>query len=138
VIVSVLGSLAGLIMAAPRVYFAMARDGLFFRSLAEVHPRLGTPARAIALQAALAALLAASGTFEQILSYFIVPTVGFLALIVATLYMPSRATSPAPIRPPGYPITPLAFLAPVVALLVLLATGSPARSAAGLGVVALG
>src|SRR5688500_2990654 len=69
VVVAVLGSLAGLVMSAPRVYFAMARDGLFLPAAAVVHPRYGTPARAVALQAALASLLVVLGNFEQIVSY---------------------------------------------------------------------
>ena len=56
VIVSVLGSLLGVVMGAPRVYYAMARDGLFLPGLAEVHPRLGTPARAIAASSSGSAL----------------------------------------------------------------------------------
>lgn len=71
VIVAVLGSLAGVIMSAPRVYFAMARDGLFFGYVAELHTRFGTPARAIMVQAALASVLVLMGTFDQIVSYFI-------------------------------------------------------------------
>src|SRR5262245_39080082 len=65
VIISVLASLAAIILMAPRVYYAMARDGLFFRPVAAVHPRFGTPARAIGLQAALASLLVALGTFNE-------------------------------------------------------------------------
>ena len=65
VIVTVLGSLAAVLMAMPRVYFAMARDGLFFPSVAAIHPRFQTPARAILIQAVLASLLAVTGTFER-------------------------------------------------------------------------
>ena len=74
VIISVAGSLAAVLMASPRVYFAMARDGLFFASFAAVDPRRDVPARATAVQATLAAALALTGSFDQILSYFMVPT----------------------------------------------------------------
>jgi APA family basic amino acid/polyamine antiporter len=136
VVVSVLGSLSGLLMAAPRVYLAMSRDGLFLPSIARLHPRFGTPAVAIALQAALASLLAASGTFEEILAYFVFPTVAFLALTVASVYR--LRGGPSMPRPAGYPFTPLAFLVPTAGLLVMLALGDPFRTLLGLGVVALG
>src|SRR6266550_2794693 len=64
VIVAVLGSLLGLLMALPRVYYAMARDGVFFKSVGVVHPRFGTPARAIVIQAAVASVYVALGTFN--------------------------------------------------------------------------
>jgi APA family basic amino acid/polyamine antiporter len=136
VIASVLGSLAGIMLAAPRVYFAMARDGLFLPALAMLHPRFGTPARAVAVQATLASILVASGTFDQILAYFIFATVVFLALIVATTYRLERGGSGT--RVPGYPMTPLVFLLPVAGLLVLLVMGNPSRALLGLGIVALG
>src|SRR5262245_8572316 len=67
VVISVAGSLTAMLMACPRVYYAMARDGVFFPSFAEVDPSRGTPVRAVALQATLAAVLALSGSFDQIL-----------------------------------------------------------------------
>src|SRR5439155_19594191 len=70
VVISVLGTLVAYLMASPRVYYAMARDGLFFESIAHLHPRFGTPHRATMIQAGLAAILILSGTFEQIVSYF--------------------------------------------------------------------
>ena len=74
-------------MSGPRVYFAMARDGLFFPAAASLHPRFGTPARAIALQALLASILVAAGSFEQIIGYFIFVVVIFIALTVAGLFL---------------------------------------------------
>src|SRR5579883_944375 len=90
VVISVAGSLAAMLMACPRVYYAMARDGLFFPSFAAVDPGRGTPARAVALQAALAMALALAGSFNQILSYFMVPTLAFLALAVAAAFVLRR------------------------------------------------
>jgi APA family basic amino acid/polyamine antiporter len=139
VIVTVLGSLAAILMAAPRVYYAMARDGQFPPILAGVHPQLGTPVWAIGVQAILASVLIASGGFDQILTYFILPTLGFLALTVAAVYLPDRevdGVSPGPV--PGYPITPMVFLVPTVLLMILLAAKDPARAALGVGVVAAG
>jgi APA family basic amino acid/polyamine antiporter len=139
VIVAVLGSLLALLMALPRVYYALARDGLFFRGVAAVHPRFGTPARAIAIQAGLASLLVALGTFNQILAYFIFITVLFVGLTVAGLFRLRRAEPEGPAyQAPGYPMTPLIFLALVALLLVLLAGHNPAQAALGAGVVVLG
>jgi APA family basic amino acid/polyamine antiporter len=138
VIIAVLGSLFALLMALPRVYYAMARDGVFFKSVARVHPRFDTPTRAIAIQATLAALLVLLGTFQQILSYFIFVTVAFLALTVAGLLVLRRREGAAVYRIPGYPVTPLLFLILVVVLLVLLGGHSPLQAALGVGIVALG
>jgi APA family basic amino acid/polyamine antiporter len=139
VMVCILGSLTAFLMAAPRVYFAMARDGLFFPAVGTLHRRFGTPARAIAIQTVLASLLAVLGTFNDILGYFIFSTVLFLGLIVAGLYVlgPDPAAPPAA-RVPGYPVTPLLFLVPTAGLLVLLLAGGPRQPLLGAGIVALG
>ncbi len=135
VIVSVFGSMAGLVMTAPRVYFAMARDGLFPASVAVVDPRFGTPARAIVLQAVLAALLAALGGFSQIVAYFIFVTVVFIALTAAAVFAGDGSSRR---RIPGYPVTPAIFLALISLLLILLATANPKQSLLGVMVVAFG
>ena len=140
VIVTVLGSLAGLIMAAPRVYYAMARDRVFFPSVARLHPRFGTPARAIAIQAVLASLLVALGNFKDIVDYFVFVVVLFLALTVAALFRFRRAphsTVPDYLTP-GYPLTPIFFLLLIALLLILLALDNPKQALLGSAVVALG
>jgi APA family basic amino acid/polyamine antiporter len=139
VVVCVLGSLTAFIMAAPRVYYAMARDNLFIKAIATVHARFGTPVRAIILQAALASLLVAIGTFEQILAYFFFVTVLFIALTVAAVFFFHHQQAEASTyRTPGYPLTPLFFLVLVAALLFLLAARNPAQAFLGVGVVLLG
>jgi len=139
VVVAVLGSLLALLMALPRVYYAMARDGVFLEAVAAVHPRFGTPARAIVLQAALASLLVTLGTFTQILAYFVFITVLFVALTVAGLFvLRRRATADAPYRTPGHPVTAVIFLVLVALLLVLLAGHNPFQAALGAGIVGLG
>ncbi len=136
---SLLGSLAAYIMAAPRVYYAMARDHLFIRQVAAVHTRFGTPARAIALQAALASLLVAVSTFNQIVAYFFFVTLVFIALTVAAVFVLRRRRGRlTTYRTPGYPLTPLVFLLLLSALLFLLATGNPTQAFLGVGVVLLG
>ena len=139
VIVSVATSLAVYLMVAPRVYYAMARDGLFFKGVAEVSPRFGTPARAIAIQAVLASILVALGTFNQVVAYLIFVTVLFVAITVAALFILRRR--PAPVgayQTTGYPVTPLIFLVLVAMLLFLLASNNPREAVLGGVVVSLG
>ena len=139
VIVAVLGSLAPIIMSAPRVYFAMARDGLFFPAAAVLHRRFNTPARCIALQAVLACLLVLSGTFEQIISYFFFVVLVFIGLTVFGLFLLRRRQTVTPeYTTPGYPLTPVVFLMLLLVMLFLLAMGQPKQSFLGVGVVLLG
>ena len=139
VVVAVLGSLAAVVMSAPRVYFAMARDGVFIPSVAVLHKRFETPARAIALQAVLASVLVVAGSFNEIVSYFVFVVVVFIALTVAALFKFRRDESSS-IRylTPGYPITPAVFLVMIVFLLILLGSNNPMQAFLGVAVVALG
>ena len=138
VVASVLASLSAVIMTAPRVYYAMARDGLFFKGAAQVHTRFGTPARAIAVQAVLASLLVALGTFQQIIAYFVFITVIFIGLTVAAVFVLKHKHGISAYRALGYPVTPIVFLSLVVVLLVLLAANNPREALLGSAVVGLG
>ena len=139
VIVAVLGSLAALIMSAPRVYFAMARDGLFLPSVAALHPRFGTPVRAIGLQAVLATILVMLGNFDDIIKYFVFVVVIFIALTIVALFVLRRKQpNNAGYVTPGYPVTPVIFLLLVGLLLLLLASNDLKRSLQGVAVVLLG
>lgn len=138
VIVAVLGSLLGLLMALPRVYYAMARDGVFLKSVAVEHPRFGTPARAIGIQALLASILVALGTFNQIIAYFVFITVLFVAATVAGLFRIRRRSPNAAYRTWGYPFTPVLFLLLSAVVLFLVAARSPLQAALGVGIVTLG
>jgi APA family basic amino acid/polyamine antiporter len=140
VIISAAGSLAAVLMAAPRVYFAMARDRLFFASFGVVDPHQSVPARATAVQATLAVVLTLTGSFDQILSYFMVPTLVFLALTVSGIFALERRGAPGTrsTAPPGYPLSPLLFLIPVLIVILLRIGRDPARSSLGLLVVLLG
>lgn len=139
VVVSVVASLTGLLMAMPRVYYAMARDGTFLRFAGELHPRFGTPARAIGIQACIASIYVLLGTFDTLIAYFIFVAVLFIALTVAGLFVIRRRDPSAPpYRTPGYPWTPLVFLLLVSVLLVLLGGKHPLQAALGVAVVLLG
>ncbi len=112
IIVSTLGSLNGSILAAPRVYYAMARDGLFFKWCAAVHPRYHTPHLALTVQAAWAALMVVMGTYEQLYTYVIYSAWGFYALtaFAVILLRRKRPDAPRPYRVFGYPAVPIAFV----------------------------
>jgi basic amino acid/polyamine antiporter, APA family len=140
VIVCVLGSLAAFIMSAPRVYYAMARDGVFLKSVARLHPRFGTPARAIIIQGVIASILVALGSFEQIIAYFFFVAVLFLGLTVVGLFVIRRKPRQAEtiILTAGYPFTPIAFLTLQTVMLILLATRNPREAALGSAVVLAG
>jgi APA family basic amino acid/polyamine antiporter len=139
VVLCVLGSLAGLLLTAPRVYYAMARDRLFFPAIAQVHPRLGTPARAIALQAGMASLLIALGTFQQILAYFIFSAVLFIGLSVAALFvLPRRDPVVLGRSGLGFMAAPVVFLTLLLMLLLLILLRSPWPALLGVAVVAAG
>ncbi len=139
VIVCVTGSLAAMLMASPRVYYSMARDGLFFRAFGSIDPARGTPARAIALQAVLAIILATTGTFEEILAFLMVPTLLFLALTVASVFVfRYRSSLGPPLGVPGFPFTPLVFIVPTLALVLMLIMREPIRAAIGLSILVAG
>ena len=139
VILCVLSSIAAMLMCAPRVYYAMARDGLFLRSVASLHPRFGSPARAICIQAAIASILVLIGSFQQIISYFIFVAVVFLAMAGAGVFIARSRRSDRPaFLTPLYPLPPLIFLALMTALLFLLVMHSPRQALFGAAVVAAG
>ncbi|MBI4419237.1 MAG: amino acid permease [Gemmatimonadetes bacterium] len=140
ILVSIFSAANGLTITSPRVYYAMARDGLFFRQLGEVHPRFGTPAFAVVAGTAWAMVLAASGTFEQLLTYVVFVGWIFYALGAACVFVLRRRdpTAARPFRVPGYPWTPLVFILAAAALVLNTIATQPGRAAIGVGVVLLG
>jgi len=128
-------------LTAPRIYFAMANDGVFFRQVTRVHPRYQTPYIAILLQSGWAiALVFLWGTFERLISYVVFTDWIFFAMTAASVFVFRRKlpTAERPYRTTGYPVTPAIFLA--IALLFVLNTllERPAESGAGLLFLALG
>ncbi|MBX7174611.1 MAG: amino acid permease [Pyrinomonadaceae bacterium] len=137
VVVSVFGSLCAYLMSAPRVYYAMAQDGLFFKMFGELHPLLNTPHRAILIQVCLASIIVLSGTFNEILSYFFFTVVFFIGLTVAGLFR-LRQRDFEGYKTPLYPLTPIFYLVLTAIILLLIALRNPLQSFFGLGIVLLG
>jgi APA family basic amino acid/polyamine antiporter len=135
VLVSGVGTLAAFMLAAPRLYLALADDHLFPRRLARLHPRLGTPVRAIGLQATFASLLVTVGSFGEIVAYFIFATVAFIVLSVIALWVLPREDTP---RVPFSRLGGAVFVALALVLLVVLLLGRPVPALSGVAMVALG
>jgi basic amino acid/polyamine antiporter, APA family len=112
ILISMFSAANSILLTTPRVYYAMARDGIFFKRLADVHPRFGTPAIAVVVQAIWAMLLALSGTFNQLLTYVVFTGWIFYALGAASIFVLRRIRPNAerPFKVPGYPLTPLLFV----------------------------
>ncbi|HMH81517.1 MAG TPA: amino acid permease [Gemmatimonadales bacterium] len=140
ILVSIFSAANGLALTGPRMYFAMARDGVFFRRLALVHPRFGTPALAVAASAAWAMLLALTGGFEQLFTYVVFASWLFAALAAASVFVlrRRRPDAPRPFRVPGYPLTPVLFIAAAVAIVLNTVVARPVQALIGLGIVATG
>jgi len=120
VMISSFSSLNGSMLASPRVFFAMADDGLFFESIAKVHPRFKTPYVAILLAAVLGMALVMSRSFERLTDTFVLAIWPFYALGVAAIYRlrRDRPELPRPYRAIGYPVVPAVFIASVAAFVV--------------------
>jgi basic amino acid/polyamine antiporter, APA family len=137
---SALGALHVVVLTGARIPFAMSRDGVFFRFAGRVHPTLHTPTGSLLFLGVVAAILALSGTFEELYSLFVFALWIFFALTAIAL-MRLRWKEPELIRPFrvwGYPWTPLMFLIAAIALTVNLWIVRPVRSTVGLAVILAG
>jgi amino acid transporter len=118
VMLSTFGTLNGSILTSPRIWFAMAEDGLFFRRVASVHPRFQTPYVAISIAAVLGAGFVLLRTFEQLADTFVTAIIPFYALGVASIYVLRRRPDyQPPFRTPGYPVVPALFVLATIYLL---------------------
>ena len=139
-IVSLAASISAMVIAGPRVYYAMARDGLFFRAAARVHPRFHTPAFAIVMQGLWSAVLVLSGTLSQLVTYTGFAVILFSGVAVVALFV-LRRRHPEEARPFsawGYPVAPAVF---IVASTIIMANElwrNPGTSLTGLGIIGLG
>jgi APA family basic amino acid/polyamine antiporter len=136
----VLGSISANIFAGPRVYYAMARDGLFLRAAARVNPTTHTPAFAIAAQAVWSALLVLTGTFERLVTYTGFAVVLFAGIAVLALFVLRRREpdAPRPFRALGYPVAPGLFVIASAAMVANAIWREPLPSLGGLAILAAG
>jgi APA family basic amino acid/polyamine antiporter len=139
-VISALGSLNSSIMSGARVDYAMARDGIFFRYAAAIHPRFRTPGNALILQGCLAGLMALTGTFEDLTSLFIFAAWIFYGLAVVAMFRMRRTEPdlPRPYRTWGYPVVPALFVVGALALTISIWIDRPVRSSIGLALILLG
>ena len=139
--VSTFGFLNLVILVSPRVYQAMAADGLFFPALARLHPRHRTPTAAILLQGAWAVMLTLTGTYGELLDSVVFGDWIFFALAAATVYVFRRREGPpAPglFRVPGYPVTPALFILAAAYVLIGSVSSNPANALRGTLLLAAG
>lgn len=136
---SAFGFLAQSMLTAPRVYFAMAEDRVFFRGVAWVHPKSQVPIVAIALQGGWAIAIALTGTYAQVVNYVVAMDCIFFALTAACLFVfRRRGSNDVPYRVPGHPWTTLLFIAVQVFVVCSTFAHDPRRSLIGLGIALLG
>jgi len=140
IMASVLGSMNGLILTGPRVYYAMARDGIFPRAFGQLSDRYRTPMLALVVQGVWAAILAASGSYQQLFSDIIFTAWIFYGLAVAGVLV-LRRRQPQLDRPfsvPGYPWLSLLFCAAAASVILSTLIQRPAGAALGMGLLASG
>jgi APA family basic amino acid/polyamine antiporter len=136
--VSTLGFLSQSMLTAPRVYYAMAADGVFFRAVAKIHPKTQVPIVAIALQGIVAVVITLSGTYEQILGYVVSTDFIFFGLTGLALFVFRRRQPPGEFRTPGHPVTTAVFVLACWVIVVATVIRSPVDSAIGFGILAAG
>jgi APA family basic amino acid/polyamine antiporter len=148
ILISTAGCDNGLILSGPWLYYAMAKDGLFFRTAAQLSERHGMPARSLIYQAAWSCLLVLSGSFgsrgaqlySDLLTFTAFASLLFNALTVVGLFVLRRHAPnlPRPYRVPGYPLVPALFLAVAAFFLIFIAAGDPRNAGLGLATIAAG
>ena len=139
VILSTFGAVNGIILAGPRVYFSMANDGLFIRWAATLHPRFGTPARAIVLQGLWACALVMTDTYRGLFTRVVYTEWIFFGLLaVAVMLLRRRSDYAPPFRVPWAPTLSFVFVVSCIAIVVNQVRADPLNSIIGLAVVAAG
>ena len=140
ILFSIMGAANATVMTSPRVYFAMARDGLFFKKVAEVHPKFQTPHISIVILGIWSAILSLTGTFEQLFTYVIFGEWIFFGLTVAAVIIlrKKRPDLPRPYKTWGYPVTPIIFVLAALFISITSLVSQFWNAVAGLGIILLG
>ncbi len=139
IMVSTFGCNHGLILTGPRVYYAMAQDGLFFKKAGEIN-RFGVPGFAIAVQGIWAVLLCLSGTYSNLLDYVIFAVLIFFTLTISSIFIlrVKRPDIPRPYKAFGYPVIPAVYILTTLTIMVILLIYKPKYTFPGLIIVLLG
>jgi APA family basic amino acid/polyamine antiporter len=139
IMISTFGCNHGLIMAGPRVFYAMAKDGLFFRKVGEINKK-GVPGFAIVIQGIWSVLLCLSGTYGNLLDYVIFAVLIFFTLTILAIFIlrVKRPDIPRPYKAFGYPVIPLIYVLATITIMVILLIYKPDYTFPGLGIVILG
>jgi len=140
ILISAFGCNNGLILAGARVYYAMAKDGLFFTAAAKLHPKYHTPAHSLLMQCIWTCILCLSGSYGQLLDYIIFAVLVFYILTIAGLFVlrVKRPEAPRPYRAIGYPVLPAIYILMAVFIDVVLLRYKPQYTWPGLIIVLLG
>jgi APA family basic amino acid/polyamine antiporter len=140
ILVSIFSASNGMMLTLPRLFYAMARDGVFFAGIAKVHPRFGTPAASIVGTAAWSTVLVLTGSFEQLLTYVVFMSWLWFAAAALAIFAYRRASPTAhrPFRTPGYPLTPVLFVLSALVIVVNTVVAQPVQSLVGLGIAFVG
>jgi APA family basic amino acid/polyamine antiporter len=140
ILISSFGCDNGLILAGARVYYAMAKDGLFFRGASELHPKYRTPAHSLVMQCVWTCILCISGSYNQLLDYIIFAVLVFYILTITGLFVlrAKRPNEPRPYRAIGYPVLPAVYILMAVFIDVVLLRYKPQYTWPGLIIVLLG
>lgn len=139
VMFSTLGALSGIILSGPRVYFSMARDGLLFRWVADIHPKYRTPHRAVVVQAVWSSILVGTGTFQVLLTRVIYTEWIFFALMTIGLVLLRRRNDlQRGYEMWGYPVIPAIFVVSSLAIVANQIVTNPGESVFGLSLVLAG
>jgi APA family basic amino acid/polyamine antiporter len=140
ILISTFGCANGLTLAGARVYYAMSRDGLFFKSAAKLHPRWHTPVAALIVQAVWSCVLCISGSYGQLLDYIICTELIFYILTILCLFVlrAKRPQAERPYRAIGYPVLPAIYILMAAWICIVLLRYKPQYTWPGLVIVLLG
>jgi APA family basic amino acid/polyamine antiporter len=137
ILISTFGCNNGLILAGARVYYAMARDALFFRRAGTLHPEYRTPVFALVTQAVWTMVLCVSGTYGELLNYVVFAALLFYALTAVALFRlrKIRPDVPRPVKAFGYPVLPALYVVATTAVMIVLLVDPQQRLYSGLGLL---
>jgi APA family basic amino acid/polyamine antiporter len=139
--ISTVGFLSQSMLTAPRVYFAMAQDGLFFKSVGKVHPTTRAPVVAIALQGLIATVIAYLGTYERILNYVVSVDVIFFGLTACCIFVfrkRAQNEETGVVKVPGHPVTTLLFIAVCWSVAINIFYRFPRKTLIGMAIMLVG